>query len=307
MRQAIRRLIAPERPPAPEPQVEPLLQKSVDLLGGLNTTLGVLTGLHGPLVQAPLESARLTILASDPKYADSRGLNRFEFKVFSQFGEDGVVQEIFRRIGTTNRQFVEFGVEAGLENNTAYLLWQGWSGLWIEPVRGCAEAIENGLASLLAAGRLKLLNELVTAANVEDLFGRAGVAEAPDLLSIDIDGNDYWVWQAIAHYHPRVVVIEYNATFPPPATWVMPQDAGYRWNGTAKFGASLEAFVQLGADKGYSLVGCTLGGANAFFVRQDLLGEHFSKPFTASHHYEPPRYYLLYQQAGHPRSYELFV
>jgi hypothetical protein len=259
------------------------------------------------LTQAQLESTRLTILGSDPKYSDPARLSRCEFKVFSQFGEDGALQEIFRRIGVNNRHFVEFGVEGGLENNTALLLLQGWSGLWIEPVREYVSAIETGLAPVVRSGRLKVLNELVKAENVEQLFAAAAVPAEPDLLSIDIDGNDYWVWRSIKRYRPRVVVIEYNAAFPPPVEWVMPHDPGYRWNGTAKFGASLESFTQLGAARGYALVGCGLGGANAFFVRLDLVGEHFAGPFTAANHYEPPRYFLLGRQAGHPRSYELFI
>src|SRR5947209_1771548 len=141
MLQPFRRMMQ-AAPAAPvDLRVESHLQKCVDLLGAMSARLDSLAGLQGPLVQAQLESVRLAILASDPKYADPRRLNRYEFKAFSQFGEDGVLQEIFHRIGTTNRQFVEFGVEAGLENNTAYLLWQGRSGLWIEPVRGSVSAI----------------------------------------------------------------------------------------------------------------------------------------------------------------------
>jgi hypothetical protein len=267
----------------------------------------ILRGRTGPLLEAQLEATLLAIRASDPKYADPRRLNGYEFKAFSQFGEDGIVQEVFRRIGTTNRHFVEFGVEAGLENNTAYLLFQGWSGLWIEPVHACVSAIETGLAALVRAGRLKVFEELVTADNVEQLFARAAVPAEPDLLSIDIDGNDYHVWRRIERYRPRVVVIEYNATFPPPGEWVMPYEPGHRWNGTIKFGASLESLVQLGRDKGYALVACSLGGANAFFVRQDLVADYFAAPFTAANHYEPPRYFLLFRQAGHTRSYDVFA
>jgi hypothetical protein len=222
-------------------------------------------------------------------------------------GEDGIVQEIFRRIGTTNRFFVEFGVEAGLENNTAYLLLQGWSGLWIEPVREATDAIERGYSGPISAGRLKLLNHLVTADNVEALFARAAVPEEPDLLGIDIDGNDYHVWRAVERYRPRVVVIEYNATFPPPVEWVMPYEPNHRWNGTIKFGASLQSLGHLGEAKGYLLVGCNLGGSNAFFVRKDVATDHFVPNVTVGEHYEPPRYFLQLRQSGHARTYDVFA
>jgi hypothetical protein len=269
----------------------------------------LLRGLHalgGQLLQGQLESCVCAIVDGDPRYAEPKRLARHERKVYSQFGEDGVLQEVFRRVGTTNRSFVEFGVEGGLENNTAYLLLQGWSGLWIEAVPAYVEAIRAGFAPLLRTGQLSVRGSAVTAENVERLFAEAGVPAEPDLLSIDIDGNDYWVWKSVTRYAPRVVVVEYNATFPPPTEWVMAYDPGYAWDGTVTFGASLEAVVRLGAAKGYALVGCSLGGANAFFVRQDLAGDRFAAPYTAENHYEPPRYFLAARQAGHRRSYGAF-
>jgi hypothetical protein len=102
------------------------------------------------------------------------------------------------------------------------------------------------------------------------------------------------------------MVLEYNATFPPPAEWVMDYDPDYAWDGTVTFGASLEAMARLGAAKGYALVGCSLGGGNAFFVRQDLVADRLAAPYKAENHYEPPRYFLAAQQVGHPRSYRAF-
>ncbi len=122
-----------------------------------------------------------------------------------------------------------------------------------------------------------------------------------DLLSLDIDSNDYHVWKAITAIEPRVVCIEYNAKFRPPVEWIMPRDDGYVWNGTDRMGASLSAMTKLGAEKGYALVGCDIIGANAFFVREDLAKGHFAEPFTAENHYQPPRYYLTYGFfSGHP-------
>ena len=142
-----------------------------------------------------------------------------------------------------------------------------------------------------------MLETFITAENIEELFGRAKVPEEMDLLSIDIDRNDYYVWEKITHYRPRVVIVEYNSVVPPTMSWVVPYDPkAYGW---AKFGnlqhngASLKALEELGAKKGYSLVGCDLCGVNAFFVRNDLLGDHFAKPYTAENHHEPFRFNYL--------------
>jgi hypothetical protein len=126
-----------------------------------------------------------------------------------------------------------------------------------------------------------------------------------DLLSIDIDGNDYWIWEAIGAVRPRVVIIEYNAAYPPPVAFVAEYKADRVWDGGNYHSASLASLEALGRAKGYALVGCNLSGANAFFVREDELtgsdGQpRFAAPFTAANHYEPPRYDLSGLPSGHP-------
>ena len=150
----------------------------------------------------------------------------------------------------------------------------------------------------LDRGQLRLLNAFITKDSIPGLIAQLGIPRSLDLLSIDIDGNDYWIWQAIESISPRVVVIEYNATLRSPVSVVMEYRDTNQWNGTSYFGASLKALEKLGQVKGYSLVGCNYTGVNAFFVRNDLLGDHFLAPFTAENHYEPPRYTAM--RAGHP-------
>jgi hypothetical protein len=236
-------------------------------------------------------------ILSEPKHQDPKKLSRYEYKVWSQNGEDGIIAEIFRRIGTTNRHFVEFGASDGSENNTALLVRQGWSGLWMDADTAAVKTAKESYRPEIEAGRLALLQTFITADNIEELFRQAGVPEEVDLLSIDIDRNDYYVWEKITHYRPRVVIIEYNSVVPPTMSWVVPYDPkAFGW---AKFGnlqhngASLKALEELGAKKGYSLVGCDLCGVNAFFVRSDLLGDHFAKPYTAENHHEPFRFNYL--------------
>ena len=120
-----------------------------------------------------------------------------------------------------------------------------------------------------------------------------------DLFSLDIDLDTYHIWAALPDFKPRVVVVEYNAAIGPSQSWIHPYQANRMWDGTQDFGASLKAFEELGRKQGYSLVGCDLTGINAFFVRNDLVGDHFAPPFTAENHYEPPRYHLWFRW-GHP-------
>jgi hypothetical protein len=234
-------------------------------------------------------------------------LLRYGFKVYSQCDEDGILQEIFRRIGVRHRTFIEIGVQHGIECNTTKLLLEQWTGLWLECDRAQVEKARTLFKADIDAGRLRIGEDRVTVENVEALFGDHDMEGEIDLLSIDIDGNDYWVWKAVESVRPRVVVIEYNATLRPPLSLVIPYDAEFRWRNDSYFGASLKALEKLGTDKGYRLVGCTLSGVNAFFVRDDLCSAHFHSPYTAEEHYEPPRYFLAFTRAGHQPGFGPYV
>jgi hypothetical protein len=234
-----------------------------------------------------------------PRNADPKRLVRHGYKVYSQNDEDGIIAEIFRRIGTTSRAFVEFGVETGIECNTVKLLIEGWRGLWIEANAQSAGTIRHEFAPFIADRKLALHESLVTAENINALIAQGGVTGEIDLLGIDIDGNDYWVWKAIDVVNPRVVVIEYNATLRPPMSVVVPYRADGQWDGSNYYGASLEALVRLAAAKNYRIVGCSIAGVNAFFVRADLCGDRFLEPATAQEHYEPPRHYFHMLPSGH--------
>jgi len=182
-------------------------------------------------------------------------LGKHEAGNYSQAGEEGVIGRIFEAIGTTNRFCVEFGAWDGLHfSNTARLrIDHGWSGLLLE---GDAEKSQ-------APG---VVHALVTAENIEPLFWEHGVPDCFDLLSIDIDGNEYWVWKAIEHFRPRVVVIEYNIFFGIGVRKSMPYDPEHVWDKSLYHGASLGALHQLGREKGYSLVYTESFAPNAFFV-----------------------------------------
>lgn len=235
---------------------------------------------------------------AQPRYADPKRLLHHGFKVYSQHDEDGIIQEIFRRIGTSARTFVEFGVETGVECNTVKLLIEGWRGLWIEANAQACNAIKANFDAFLKEKRLALTQSLVTAENINGLIEKAGFKGEIDVLSIDIDFNDYWVWKAIEIVNPRVVAIEYNAGLRPPMSLTVPYQPNRAGDGTNFFGASLEALVRLGRQKNYRIVGCNISGSNAFFVREDLCADHFIEPATAEEHYEPPRHFFSFLLAG---------
>jgi hypothetical protein len=235
-------------------------------------------------------------LDRNSRYMDEQRLLKYGFQVCSQNAEDGMIHEIFRRIGTSNRVFAEIGISDGTENNTAFLLSQGWTGFWVDG----DDTFRRILAARpdLQGDCIKSIVSFVTKENVADLFAELGVPEEFDLLSLDIDQNTYYAWEGLMKYRPRVVVVEYNALLPPDIDWKVHYESNRVWNGTSNFGASLKAFELLGRRLGYELVGCDFIGVNAFFVRSDVAGDRFAAPFTAENHYEPPRYALSHRR-GH--------
>jgi hypothetical protein len=196
-----------------------------------------------------------------------------EFRTFSQWGEDGILQHLLRHVPITKKIFIEFGVENYTESNTRFLLVKdNWSGLVIDGSAANIDFIKND--DIYWRHNLKAEHAFITAESINDLIGRNGIEGEIGLLSIDIDGNDYWVWQAIDVVNPSIVVLEYNSGLGPERAVTIPYDAGFVRSkahySNLYYGASLSALWLLGKRKGYSLVGCNSAGNNAFFVRDDL-------------------------------------
>lgn len=185
-------------------------------------------------------------------------LKNFQKKIYSQNGEDGILLEIFNRIGTTDKYFVEFGAWDGVHlSNTANLrINHGWSGLLMEGDKSkCNDLIKN---------------EFVTSDNINELFEKYNVNKTFDLLSIDIDSHDYWCWKK-CNYNPRVVIIEFNSSLDPlvPIATIDKTSTNININ-NSYFGASISAFYNLGRSKGYSLV-FRSNQQNLIFIKNDLL------------------------------------
>lgn len=203
-------------------------------------------------------------------------LEDVEFRCHSQNGEDGILLYIFALIGTTNRRVVEICAGDGIQCNAANLLVNhGWTGLLLD-----------GDAELVARGRTfysnclntcvqppTFVNAWITAEGVNGLVDSHGFSGPIDLLSLDVDGNDYWIWKALDRVTPRVVVLEFNAGCGPDVSVTMSYQPDFRLDYTVqpyRCGASLSAFVRLARAKGYRLIGVQSRGFNAFFVRQGI-------------------------------------
>jgi hypothetical protein len=202
---------------------------------------------------------------------------RQELRVHSQNGEDGLLLHVFSKVGATNRRLVEFGIGDGRQCNAANLILNfGWSGLLMDCDATHVMRARNFYHDErgIPPQRLRIEECLVTRDNIDAVLERYGTKAEIDLLSIDIDGNDYWVWKAMQVVEPRVVAIEYNASFGASDPLVAVYDP--RFDRKAKHpsgwyhGASLPALARLGSRRGYALVGCDSSGVNAFFVRRDL-------------------------------------
>lgn len=256
-------------------------------LGELLSNIRRLEHIHTLLCQAEIRD-----LLSEPRLSDPRRVETHGYKCYSQHDEDGILAEIISRLERPiPHRFVEFGVGDGMENNSLLLLKQGWEGLWIEGSPVSCVSIRSNFSTYISNGRLKLLNSFINRDNINDLISSVYSGEI-GVLSVDIDGNDYYVWQNISAVNPLVTIIEYNGKFPPPLRWTIDYDPDHSWKLDDYQGASLSALFDLGQEKGYQMVGCNLNGTNAFFVRKDCLTSRFLISNNPADYYHPARYYL---------------
>ncbi len=224
------------------------------------------------------ERTRLQIGAMHSRMVRQAGchsLQDAEFKIFSQSGEDGIIQFLLGKVSIDARRFVEVGVEDYKECNTRFLLMNDyWRGLIIDGGTGHLTYLRNH--NLGWQFDIRAVSAFVTRDNINQLLGAAGFTGDIGLFSLDIDGNDYWVLQALSVASPRIVILEYNSVFGPTAAVTIPYDPSFNriqaHFSNLYFGASLAALDLLMQDKGYALVGSNRAGTNAFFVRRDVLG-----------------------------------
>lgn len=218
-------------------------------------------------------------------------LRASEFKVFSQHGEDGVIQYLLHLLPGIPDTFIEFGVQDYSESNTRFLLMHdNWRGLVID---GDAHAVNQIRKSYYYWQHdLTAVHHFIMRESILPLIESNGFSENIGILSVDIDGNDYWILETIIGLKPAVLVVEYNSLFGPSRPISIPYQADFeRYAADCSglyFGASLSAFCHLASQHDYALVGCGRDGTNAFFVRRDLLPPCLS-PMTAAEAYVQTR------------------
>jgi hypothetical protein len=227
---------------------------------------------------ADMENMRLTqgkILAELNRAKTLPALHDCEFSVFSQWGEDGIIQRLISEVGIANRTFIEFGVENFSESNCRFLMvnnnWQGFvidgSEKWIESLKALPWWWKYELRAHCA---------LLNTENVNRVLSESGFDRDVGILSVDVDGIDYWLLEAITAYTPRILIVEYNSLFGAERKISVPYEPMFsrraRHYSDLYFGASLGALTHIAERKGYSLVGTESSGVNAFFLRNDVLG-----------------------------------
>ncbi len=215
-----------------------------------------------PAIQALLR-ARYFDTASLP-YPERLTAQRF--RLTSQNQEDGLTLALLNEAGPTTRRFIEIG--SGLSGGNGGFLareW-GWSGLMVDGHSDHMQQVGRRFPMTTAVAAW------ITRENVNELITEHGYAGEVDLFSLDLDGNDYWIWEAVTVSSPRVLILEYNSMFGPDRAVTIPYDAQFdrHRHHSMYYGASLAALTRLNARKGYRLVAVEPAGVNAFFLRNDV-------------------------------------
>jgi len=201
-----------------------------------------------------------------------KSISDYEFKVFSQFGDDGIIQWLIHAIPVQHKTFIEFGVADYFESNTRFLLMNNnWSGLVLD---GSSANVERIRAShQMWRHELYAKAAFVTVDNVNQLVSDHPFGREIGLLHIDVDGNDYWLWKAIESVSPAIAIIEYNSIFGCDRPITVPYQADFQrtrvHHSNLYYGVSLPALHDLATTKGYTLIGCNSAGNNAYFIRND--------------------------------------
>lgn len=259
----------------------------VELLGTVQEELSSIKGSISKLQEGigRIEGRQLSIVNDGP-------LHSHEFRVFSQWGEDGIIQYLIRHVKIKRNIFVEFGIQNYAESNTRFLLMNNnWSGLVIDGSKQNIDYVKND--PIYWQYNLKAVTSFITRGNINTIIAENGINGEIGILSVDIDGNDYWIWESITVVNPSIVIVEYNHRFGKEKAVTIPYDEHFvRERGhfsTIYYGASLKALCLLAEKKDYAFVGCNSAGNNAFFVRKDLMPDGL-KELTAEEGFVPGKF-----------------
>lgn len=220
------------------------------------------------------------LLIKNLKDCDLDNLDNLAFSIYSQFNEDGIIQFLINNLDIKNKEFIEIGVENFEEANTRFLLQNNcWKGLIIDSLKENINFVKK--QTYYWRYQLEAEDVFITKENVNNIIKKYDFKQNIGLLSIDIDGNDYWVWDAISSINPDILIIEYNSLFGSEKSLTIKYDKNFvrpnRGIYKCLYGASLKALTNLSEKKGYSLVAVNSNGNNAFYVRNELLNEKIYK------------------------------
>lgn len=228
-----------------------------------------------------------------------KSIQETEFKVFSQWGDDGIIQYLVNYLDIDNKTFIEFGVEDYMESNTRFLLINNnWSGLIMDGDQGHVSKIKNH--EIYWKYDLVAKNSFITAENINQLIAEEEIKGRIGLLHIDIDGNDYWIWKALQIVEPIIMIVEYNSEFGCERAITIPYKSDFVTSRAhfsyLYFGSSIVSLCDLAEEKGYSFIGCNSAGNNAYFVKKEFLKD--LKPLTAKEGYVKSKFRQSRNESG---------
>lgn len=217
------------------------------------------------------------MLSNQQYLLSSRNFNDYEFKVFSQFGDDGLIQYLIKNLNITNKYFIEFGVEDYLESNTRFLMMNdNWSGFVMDGSDANMQSLKK--QPWFWRYDLECIAKFIDKDNINELLSQTNQSNI-GLLHIDLDGNDYWILDCLdfSKLNPCILICEYNSVFGKDRAITIPYDKNFyrteKHYSNLYWGASLKALTLCANKKGYALIGSNLAGNNAYYIRKDCLND----------------------------------
>lgn len=213
------------------------------------------------------------IISENNKKKNESNISSYEFSIFSQWGDDGIIDYLINNLDIKNKSFIEFGVQDYTECNTKFLLMnKNWKGLIIDESENLINKIKS--SDIYWRFDITAIKSFITKNNINNIFKENNFVGPIGLLSIDIDGNDYWIWDSINCVDPEIVIIEYNSRLGSEKAITIPYREDFERKkahySNIYYGASLKALINLGKKKNYIFIGCNSAGNNAYFIKSNL-------------------------------------
>ncbi|HHP7240172.1 MAG TPA: hypothetical protein ACFCUD_00780 [Cyclobacteriaceae bacterium] len=237
-------------------------------------------------------------------YPKKLPLSKYEYPVTENGDiDEGLTEYIFTIIPAKKKFCIEFGAKSfEFLHSRSLILNHDFQALLIE---ADPDGVKNLREKLSGYSKVAIVEDFVDRDNIEQIFKNNAVPQNPDLLIIDIDGNDYHLWEAIKQYHPTFVVIEYNPSYPPKQKFTIDYRSNFVWKGDDYYGASIQSLVDLANRKGYELLHVKMGGDSLYFVKDDEFKKFGIDCNDVNYMYQPPQYGKFGRAAngkGHPAS-----